>query len=143
MSNFLSHHKLQTLSSFATIIASVFVFISYYYGDLDQKDSPTYEQQLDSLNKIENSITTLKEFVKIQKDELKISHTAIKQLKDEQQILQPLVEADKKVIEAMFKMQAKQYQQGIWIDRILGFLIGIASSLVASLLWAYIKRNKV
>jgi hypothetical protein len=93
---------------------------------------------LESLNNIEGSIDALREFVKNQKENLKTSQIAIKELEGEREKLKPVVEADRKVVDALFQLQAEKQKQSIWLDRAFGFFIGIASSLVATLLWAYV-----
>jgi chromosome segregation ATPase len=101
-----------------------------------------YEKQLESLNNVEKSINALNEFVKNQKERLKTSQVAIEQLQEERNKLKPVLEADRKIVEALFQIQAEKQQKNIWLDRAFGFFIGVASSLVGSLVWAYAKRKR-
>jgi len=115
---------------------------SMYLEYKEKQESLVYEKQLASLNDIEKSINTLGKFVRDQKKTLKASRTAVAELQQEHQKLRPVVEADRKVIDALFQLQAEKQQKSIWLDRALGFFLGIASSSIASLLVMRVRRKK-
>lgn len=143
MSSFSREHWSTILATIGALIGALASIGQNYLENKEKEESLVYERQLASLNEIEGSIDALREFVKNQKEDLKMSQVAVDKLKEEQQKLKPVVEADRKVIDALFKIQAEQQQKNIWLDRAFGFFIGIASSLVASLFWAYIRRKRV
>jgi hypothetical protein len=143
MSNFSKEHYLAIIGALFSIIGAVMSIAIEFYDKAEKRNSLMYEKQIDSLNQIENSINILKEFVQNQKKYLEESQIAVNLLKEEEELLKPVVEADRKIVDALFKIQAQQQSKSIWLDRAFGFFIGIASSLVASLFWAYARRKNV
>jgi len=101
-----------------------------------------YEKQLEVLDDVQSSINNLKLFVAKQKIQLQDQQAVVEKLKSEQSILKPVVEADKEVIEALFKLQAQQNSANVWVDRIFGFLLGIAGSLIASIIFSAVRRGR-
>ena len=55
------------------------------------------------------------------------------ELKDEQSKLQPLVSADKEVVEALFSAQEARAKESAKVERWIGFVLGVAASIVASI----------
>lgn len=104
--------------------------------------SNSYKEQLKALNSVENSLKNLESFIHLQKSKLNESERIIKSLEEERNKLKPLVEADQKIINAMFAIQEERKRTSIWIDRGIGFLMGISSSLIASLIWGFFTTRK-
>jgi hypothetical protein len=84
----------------------------------------------------------LREFVIEQKESMKQSQQSLSELKAKQEQLKPIIEADQKTIEAIFALQAEKNKKNVWLERAIGFFIGIAGSLVASLIFSYVRRPK-
>lgn len=102
----------------------------------------TFEHQIESLNQVEQSLNTLKTFVVEQRENLRQSEQTISQLKEEQKKLTPIVQANREVIESLIALQAERLSTKTWLERALGFFIGVTASLVASLIFAYFKRER-
>lgn len=59
----------------------------------------------------------------------------ISKLQEEKQRIEPVVQADRKTIEAVFQLQDQRYASSVRRERWIGFGIGVVSSLVATILW--------
>jgi len=101
-----------------------------------------YEKQLEVLDEVQSSIDNLKQFVTKQKSQLKEQQAVVEKLKSESEMLKPVVEADKKVVEALFLLQSEQNKTTVWIDRLIGFLLGIFGSLIASIIFSAIRLGQ-
>lgn len=106
-----------------------------YLSGSSAAESQSYEKQLATLNGVQDSLDNLKKFLDLQKKELEERETLLSKLRYERAELQPLVEADREVIVSILRIQAEQNSRGLWNERAIGFIVGIASSLVASFIW--------
>lgn len=103
--------------------------------ELERKraENLSYTQQLDSLNSVQGSLNNLIAFVEMQKTKLKESEDLVNTLRTEQEKLKPVVEADRKTVDALLDLQAQRTEQSASRERWYGFGLGVVSSLVASL----------
>jgi hypothetical protein len=111
-----------------------------------RKENLSYNEQLQALNNVQGSLNSLIEFVEMQKTKLKESEDLIVTLKMEQEKLKPVVEADRKTVEALLNLQSERSEQNIRRERWYGFGLGVVSSIVASFIFSVIvfliKRRK-
>ncbi|WP_095114327.1 hypothetical protein [Pseudomonas sp. Irchel 3H7] len=141
-------------SILSILIAAIGTGISIYAIELDQKkqeskrlENNNYQLQLTQLNDTEKNIKQLLEFVKSQQASLRETEDSISKLRSEREKLQPLVELDKSTIEAIFRAQEERVSASVWRERIIGFVIGIVASLIASFIWyiatIFINKSKI
>lgn len=98
-------------------------------------ESLSYQEQIQQLNQTEKNINQLLEFIDSQKKTLRETEDAISSLKTERAKLQPLIESDKAVVDALFKAQEERASASVWRERLIGFGFGVLASLLASFLW--------
>ena len=124
-------------------LISIFLAISVgIVGNLISKHinkQQEFSTQLKSLNEVEDSLKNLVTFVEAQKHALSESQSIIDRLKKEEQKLRPVVEADRRMVDAVLQAQAAYQRKEIWIERIVAFFLGIASSIVASFVYSSIR----
>ena len=118
-------------------ISSDQINFEYEVGEENSK----YEQQVETLNDVVKSIDTLKIFVIDQKENLKESQATLSKLKQQQDELKPVIEADQKTVDAIFAIQTEQNRKNVWWERAIGFFLGIVGSLIASLIWTYARKK--
>jgi chromosome segregation ATPase len=97
---------------------------------------PEFETQLSELNQTSEKIRGLLAFVESQKKNLEQSKEVIDKLNTERAKLQPLVNADRQVVEALFAAQTEKQNTSLWRERWIGFGLGVASSILASIVCA-------
>ena len=98
-------------------------------------ESLDYQNQIEQLNRMELNVKQLLEFVDNQKQTLQETEDTISSLKSEKEKLQPLVETDRAVVEAIFKAQEERANSNVWRERWIGFGFGVLASLIASFIW--------
>jgi antitoxin component of MazEF toxin-antitoxin module len=96
----------------------------------------TYDKQIELLNNTEINLKNLTEFVEIEKDRLKQSEKLLNELKNEEALLKPVVESDRKTVESLLQLQNQKAQENLSTERWYGFGLGILASLIASILLA-------
>lgn len=96
--------------------------------------------QIVKLDEIENSLTELQDFISKQKDKLRKTETLVASLKEEKLKLEPIVKANRETVNSLLKLQQENYRKQIWTERVFGFFIGLASSLLASSIFITIRR---
>ncbi|GKV83372.1 MULTISPECIES: hypothetical protein [Pectobacterium] len=94
-----------------------------------------YQNQIQQLDQMETNVKQLLAFVDNQKKTLQETEDTISNLKSEREKLQPLVETDRAVVEALFKAQEDRANANVWRERWIGFGFGVAASLIASFIW--------
>lgn len=92
-----------------------------------------FKAQIEQLDLTEKSIKQLHEFVSLQRDQVIKNEQSIKNLKEEKNALEPLVKADKAIVESLFKAQEIRAQQNSTRERWIGFGLGIVASIIASI----------
>jgi sensor c-di-GMP phosphodiesterase-like protein len=131
------------------LVSTVGVFATLLKLVGDRKEpppTPSYQQQIKSLDETRSGIEGLLKFIAAQRDQLTASQKTIETLKSEEVRLKPIVEADKKVTDAMFAAQEARNEATQRQQAILGFVLGVLSSLMATSVWVLgnnlIKRYK-
>lgn len=131
---------------FTVAIIAVVIALSTSYFEKQEKQKErennlTYEKQVERLEQIQNSVKDLADFVSQQKQQLDISRDTLQSLEKEKEKLKPMVEADRQVVEAILQLQAEKESSNVWLERGIGFMLGIAGSLVASIIFTIMRKR--
>lgn len=108
-------------------------------------ENQNYTKQIERLDDTKRNLQTLIEFVDSQRSQLRLSEQALQSLKSEHDRLKPVVDTDRRAIDALFAAQEARNQAALSTERWIGVGYGVLSSLVASFLWslgAYIIRRR-
>jgi len=109
---------------------------------LDKSEKPDiYKQQIAALTEVEKNLDNLNRFIKQQKQQLNDSQTILNDLRVEHEKLKPIVSEDEKVVNAILEAQQEHQRKSVWIDRGFGFVAGVFSSMLASLLIGFVARK--
>lgn len=100
-------------------------------------------KQVDNLNDVEASLNSLIEFVQHQKSTIAETEQKLTNLNKEKEELEPLVNVDRQVINALFEQQNKFNQKKVWTERIIGFGLGIIGSIIASIIFNLFRRRQL
>lgn len=93
------------------------------------------QRQLKNLDEIQLSLTELQAFVATQRVNLIESEKKLDEIYQERDKLQPIIEADKETVEAIFALQEDRNRGKVWQERLIGAFFGILSSLIAALIY--------
>ena len=98
-------------------------------------ENPNYKNQIQQLEQVEVGIKKLLDFIEFQKTKIEESEETIELLKRQKTTLETIIEGGEKAVEAIFQIQEERSQKKVWWERLIGFLFGIGSSLIASFVW--------
>ena len=142
------------LAVIATVASVLLAGSGIYIGEQRSREarerkllqSLSYAKQLQALDETRASLQSLLEFVDKERRQLELSEQALQSLKSEHKRLKPIVESDRKTIDALFAAQEARNQAAQSSERWIGFSLGVLASVIASLVWAVIvyavRRNK-
>lgn len=110
--------------------------IPWVLSDIKPPDeTAAYQEQLTKLTDVENSLANLKTFVHEQKEHLANSQSILDGLNAKHDKLKQVVSHDESVVNAVLDVYQERQQNNVWRERAIGFLIGILSSLIASVIY--------
>ena len=89
-------------------------------------------KKISELNQIADTLRNLTEFIKRQKEIVQKEGEAIQTLFEQKADLEPVVAAGQVVVDKMFKLQRKRNKKLRIVDLIIGFVLGIVGSMIAS-----------
>lgn len=127
------------------IIAVITSLISIGLGILtntNNSDKEKITSQIITLNIMSDNLKEMIKFIEVQKTKMIEEQKTLDDIKQEREKIEPLLSADKKVVEAVFKMQEERQIKSIWIDRAFGFFLGISSSIIATLIINYFRKRR-
>ncbi|MEQ1535627.1 MAG: hypothetical protein ABL923_07085 [Burkholderiaceae bacterium] len=148
--------KLYKRSPIATIISTTLVllvggtgiFLAERNGAAEREakrlQSQSYVSQAQLLDETRVNLRALLSFIEDEQRNLKNSEMALITLKREHDQLKPLIDSDRKTIDALFSAQEARNKSAQSNERWIGFALGVISSLVASLIlaiFAHVRRR--
>lgn len=94
-----------------------------------------YEAQVAELARMEASLRALTGFISERRLKLRESQAVVSSLQTEQAKLRPLVEADRRTVQAILQFQNDQARRSATQERWIGFGLGVLASVVASIIY--------
>jgi hypothetical protein len=129
------------LFSMLGLIISVLLGFSVNFGfHWFQKPKLAIENQIKELDKIQVSLSELQEYVSSQQHTLRNLSDSLQKLKEEKSTIETILDTDRDKVKALLTYSGVRSHQDQWIQWGVAFLIGVFSSLVATLLWNYFKN---
>lgn len=135
--SFLKSPKITSLISLITIIGVVFVIFQVEIQrekmlEKELSKNLEFKVQIKELSDTEKSLNKLLQFVSSQRERITQYEQSIQQLENEKQQLEPLVNANKATVEAIFKTQEARAKENATKERWIGVGLGILASIIAS-----------
>lgn len=106
------------------------------------RENLTYYEQLRQLDQVRAGLADLISFVDLQKKSLKEAQEVVEKLQKERESLSAVVEAEREVVEAIFRLQSERSQREVWRERGLGFVLAVFASVLASFLYRLVRRAR-
>lgn len=91
------------------------------------------QQQLDQLDEVQKELEGLMGFVSDQRTKITQTQELIGQLEQERSELEPVVTADRKVVEAVLSAQKKAEARDRWKDIGIGFGVGLLTEMIVGI----------
>ncbi len=135
--------KSPRMTSLISTIITFILTITVYYITIIKAEKRQQElsknlnfaTQIEQLDMTEKNLKQLLNFISTQKNNMIITEQSINSLKKEQKSLKPLVAADKRTVEALFKAQEIRAEENANKEHWIGFAFGVGGSLLASIIW--------
>jgi 4-alpha-glucanotransferase len=124
------------------VLLAIGIAVYFFTRRPDAELPESLEQQLSVLDRSAHDLAALSQFVEEQKQTLRDQEGVIQALRNEQQTLEPAIQADRRTINAILAADAKRREDQVWASRAEGFLLGVLSSLVASGLIHWVQRRR-
>lgn len=115
------------LSGCAAWILAFYAYYSPYKGG-----NFKFQAKIDYLGSIEADLKRLMKFVQEQKRDFSTNEKVLDALKKEHDQLKPIVESDRRIVQAIVAQADKTKRSAVISGYIASFFLGVASSLVAS-----------
>jgi hypothetical protein len=141
---FYHRRRVLTIVISSIVILAIAVLVHQGYKieqeklEIKRLQKQDYAKQIESLSRMKTSLENLINFVYEQQKHLKETEDALTIMKNEHEKLKPLVEIDKKLIDALFAAQETRNRTAQITERWIGFGLGVGASLLASLVFAVI-----
>jgi hypothetical protein len=143
--------KSRVWTSVITAIVGILGALTIYYLDYktdsakrnNEIENLDIVKQIDNLNAVENNLENLLSFIQHQRTSLRTTESKIESLKKEKNELEPIVNTNREVIQAIFQQQEESKRKSIYLERLIGFGIGVLGSIVASIIFNLFRRKKV
>ena len=124
------------------VVASVNVFSSLFnfvivYGFQDRPESVEgreYTEMLKHLDETRSMLHLLSEFLEKERSRVNESQRTLHRLKTEKSLLEPVVMTQRETVDAILSAYTTTNRAAIWKDRLLGFGLGVLSSVVATVM---------
>ncbi|MBQ4857356.1 HNH endonuclease signature motif containing protein [Pseudoalteromonas sp. MMG007] len=125
------------LSVILTVVGMIFAVYSNQKIEFQREESIAknlnFKTQIEQLDKTEDSLKQLLTFIEIQKNQVAENQRSLEILVEEQTKLEPLVNADKKVVEALLSVQQLKAKELATNEKVFGFISGVIASILASI----------
>jgi hypothetical protein len=120
---------------------AVFNFASTYF--LRDKPKPTgdrYSQMIRSLSSVGSTLSDVKAFLMDERKVVLQTQETVSKLQTQRQTLEPIVKAQRETVEAILSAHSRTLRTDAWKDRLIGFSLGVVSSLVAAYIYAILSN---
>ena len=140
--NFLNNNKFSiivfVLSSFLTVL------FSYYSHVLKNavSENDVVKEQIQRVDIMSDNLKEMIDFLDVQKKKITEEQLLLENIQQQRRELEPLLNTEKRIVENILSVQAKYVRKNIWIDWTIAFLLGVASSTLATLIVRKIGRKK-
>lgn len=101
------------------------------------------QERLQKLNDVQFTLKELEQFIDSQKQSIVNQNKLLESLKEEKSELEPIVQANRELIDKIFKQQEKRSKWEFRLRIVLGFMLGIVGSFFGSILYSSYKKYKV
>ena len=123
-----------------TILIFGLIYVEQMKKKSAQINNIGIETRVKNLDEIQASLTELVKYIESQKQSIINENIVLKNLKSEKRELEPIINANREVVNQIFKQQEKRSKWEFWLSIGLGFLLGIFASFFGSILFSSYRR---
>ena len=136
--------KRAVITMIALLPAIVFIiFLSIEQIEFEKPKEYEIVKQIEKLDDMQNSLRDLQNLISAQKVILLNTEKYIKNLEIEKLKLEPIVKADKEIVESILTFQKEKMISQIWKERFIGFLISLLAGFIIIIIRNFWKSLKL
>jgi uncharacterized membrane protein len=128
-----------------SIIASLAIGINHL-NKQEEKNiilNSNIDERLKKLSEVQNSLKDLSIFIETQKKSIVTEKNTLENLKEEKNQLEPIVKANRELVEKIFAQQEKNSKWQFWLSIVLGFVLGIIGTFIATIIEKSYRKYKL
>jgi hypothetical protein len=99
-----------------------------------------YTKAIADIERVAENLTTIVTFLKQERVRVLKSEETVSRLRDEQTQLEPVILTQRETVNAILAAHAKTTASSTWKERSLGFISGLLTSLIATIVWEFFRR---
>jgi len=99
-----------------------------------------YSRVINNIEAIEKQLSELNGFLQKERTRVADTEATIRKLNEEKSKLEPLVNTQRETVDAILATHSERTAKRAWKERMIGFSLGLAASLIASMIYEYLKR---
>jgi hypothetical protein len=134
------------ISALGVLVVSISLVATIYSSEQARSQklekAQSYTEQFELLKNTEKNLNDLAEFISSKKGEIEATKSLIQNLETKKSELEPIVNANQEVVDAIFLQQRRDIERTIWVERGISFCLGILASLIATIIWHFVGRFK-
>jgi hypothetical protein len=111
-----------------------FVMVYGFQDTPDSLDGREYTEMLAHIDETRSMLQRVSEFLESEQRRVNESERTLERLQNEKSMLEPVVMTQRATVDAILNAYTTSSRASIWKDRLLGFGVGILSSVVATLM---------
>jgi hypothetical protein len=116
------------------LVGPVGLAVTYFLQSPTGQVDP-YSRIISNITRMGGELNKLSEFLKQEQTKVAQSEAIVKRLQVERNDLKAIVAADRETVNAVLAAQARN--NGSWKERVIGFVSGVAASILAAWLYEY------
>jgi len=120
------------------------IILSFYSYRLKNtaSENDIIKEQIQRVDLMSSNLKEMIDFLDAQKKKITEEQFLLENIQQQRKELEPLLNMDKKIVENILNAQTKYERKNLWIDWAIAFLLGVASSMFATLLVRKIVSKK-
>jgi len=120
------------------------IILNFYFAYFFKSNKATsledeYSLMIQSIESTSETLSKLKEFINQEKDRITHNQEKLMKLLEEKESLTPVLNAQRKEVDAILNGWKRINQTSVWKERVIGFTFGILSSTAAAILYDFFK----
>jgi len=122
---------------FGAVIVWLYVYVAQ---DVPKDQFGDYTLAIANIENVSNQLSQLVSFLKQERQKVEESEATLRKLHEERTTLEPMVLAQRDTVNAILSAHSGSLASRAWKERALGFISGLFTSFIASVVFEYFRR---
>ncbi len=121
------------------LLASAIYVLIYFLPDIPpHAESEKYALMISNIKDIGKKLFKLSQFFAQEQKRITDVEATINKLKDEKAEFEPIILLQREIVETILAAHDKRISANVWKERIIGFILGIITSYLATVLYGWL-----